>query len=524
MHHFSQLKSAFELSSQLPLSFPKEVLSEVDKFSKEHFKKDKNREDFRHLHILCIDPENARDHDDAISIEETKDGYILGVHIADLSHFVKPGTALDFEAQKRAFTQYMPWAAYPMLPEVLSTDLCSLKEGENRFSFSCIIRLDKKCRIIKYRFAKALIKVSRSISYEEAMKLFEKKDKHVCQLARVAEALRKVRKENGFLEIESTEYLCEFSKKGVPARIVPRKSARSNSWIEECMLAANKCCALEMQKRKLNGIYRIHEAPDPQDIRELMQNEPSLFRDCPIDPHKLLKNYKADNSQDKRVFELYSHLVKKASGNPFLTNRVLRSLQKALYSFECAGHFALHWKDYAHFTSPIRRYADLLCHRALSGKNAGAKNMLPLNVICSNINESEISCQKTERKALKICASYLLQSQIGQAFKAEIQGIEEFGVFISVSSDVVAIADGLVHLRDIPGDYYVYNEFKKILVGKRSGKVYKIGDKVNATLVKVNPLKGENDFKITPASSPWQKSIKGKGRPKVFLHYTHDRF
>lgn len=500
MQHFTQLKSAFELSSELPLDFPKEALSEAAKFSKESFGKEKNREDFRHLHVLCIDPVGARDHDDAISVEETKNGYILGVHIADLSHFVKPGSALDKEAQKRAFTQYMPWASYPMLPETLSADLCSLREGENRFSFSCIISLDKKCRINKYRFAKTLIKVSHSISYEHAMKLFEKRDKHICLLSRVAENLKKIRKENGFLEIDTSEYQCEFSKKGLPLRIVQRKSDKSNSWVEECMLAANKCCAIELQKRKLSGIYRIHEAPNPKDIRELMQNEPNLFHDSPINASKLLKNYFGENSQDKKVFELYSHLVKKASGKPLLTSRILKSLQKAQYSHECTGHFALHWKDYAHFTSPIRRYADLWCHRELSKSSTTGFNKI-LEGINSKLNEMEVKCQKTERKALKLCASYLLQNQIGQTFKGEIQGIEEFGVFISVSSDTVALADGLVHLRDIPGDYYIYNEPKKILVGKRSGKTFKIGDKVNVTLVKVNPAKGENDFKITPVSA-----------------------
>jgi len=487
-------------SAGLDKKFSREILQEA---SKDNISKIKGREDFRHLHIVCIDPDGAKDHDDAISVEETKHGYILGVHIADVSHFVKPGSALDKEAQKRAYTQYLPWTAVPMLPEILSADLCSLKENEDRFAFSCIISLDKKCKIHKYRFTKSIIKVSRSITYRQAMNLFEKKDREICLLARVAAALKKTR---DVLEMESTEYQCIFDKKGEPLRIVPRASEKSNSWIEECMLAANKCCALELQKRKLSGIYRIHEAPDPEDISVLMQSEPNLFWCSPIDPHKLLKNYNAENSQDKRIFELYSHLVKRAKGNPQLTNKILRSMQKAQYSAECIGHFALHWKDYAHFTSPIRRYADLWCHRELC-KHSGTVT----TELCRNLNDAEIVNQKLERKALKLCASYLLQDQIGQTFMAEIQGIEEFGIFISVSNSSVAIADGLVHVRDIPGDYYVYDEARGIMAGKRSGRKFKRGDKITVRLVKVNVPKGENDFEIVGKEG---KEVKvGKGSP-----------
>jgi ribonuclease R len=505
---FESLKTQFMQNAELEKKFSKQMLLETQKFSKENFTKDK-REDFCRLHIVCIDPDGAKDHDDAISVEETKDGYVLGVHIADVSHFVKPNSALDGEAKKRGYTQYLPWTAIPMLPDILSADLCSLKENENRFSFSCIMALDRKCRIYKYRFAKGLIKVSRSITYEQAMELFEKKDREIRLLAHVASALKKNRNESGTLEMDSTEYQCEFSKKGEPLRIVPRKSVQSNSWIEECMLAANKCCALELQKRKLNGIYRIHEAPDLQDITELMQTEPNLFFGCPIDINKLLKNYSDENSQDKRIFELYKHLVKKAKDNPILTNKILRSMKKAQYSTECKGHFALHWKDYVHFTSPIRRYSDLWCHRELY-ENKGHRTKDMGHELCEYLNETEIKSQKIERKALKLCTSYLLQNQIGQTFKGEIQGIEEFGIFISISSSTVALADGLVHFRDIPGDFYVYDQIKGILVGKRTGKKFKRGDKVTVKLINVNTIKGENDFEII--ASPWQKHEKKNRR------------
>jgi ribonuclease R len=506
---FEAFKAEFMRNAELEKEFPNEVFDETQKISKEVFAKDKNREDFRHLHVICIDTLGARDHDDAISVEEISNGYILGVHIADVSHFVRQGSALDTEAKKRGYTQYLPWTAVPMLPDILSGDLCSLQENENRFSFSCIITLDKKGRMQKYRFAKGIIRVSLSITYEQAKELYDKKDPGICLLARVAGNLKKLRSENGMLEMNSTEYKCEFSKKGLPLCIVPRETGISNSWVEECMLAANKCCALELQKRKLNGVYRTHDAPDPADLAELMQNEPNLFFDSPINPNKLLKNYTGSNSQEKQIFDLYSHLVKKAKNNPSLTNKILRSMQKACYSDKCTGHFALHWKDYAHFTSPIRRYADLWCHRELNGKKG------KINDLCAVINEAEIKNQKIERKALKFCTSYLLKKEIGQTFKAEIQGIEEFGIFIYVSTQTVAQADGLVHLRDVPGDFYVYDEAKKTLIGKRTGKRFKRGDKITVKLLKVNPLKGENDFEIVKSNvsaSPWEKHEKKKRR------------
>jgi ribonuclease R len=358
-----------------------------------------------------------------------------------------------------------------------------------------------------------LIKVSRSITYEQAKELFEKKDKEICSLAKVAAGLKKLRFENGTLEINSTEYRCEFSKKGVPQRIVPRETVISNSWVEECMLAANKCCALELQKMKLSGVYRVHDAPESADLAELMQSEPNLFFNSPVDPNKLLKHYTGNNSQNKQIFDLYSHLVKKAKNNPFLTNKILRSMQKACYSDECTGHFALHWKDYAHFTSPIRRYADLLCHRELcakKGERTKGVEYEKLDKLCEHLNGAEIINQKIERKALKLCASYLLKNEVGQTFSAEIQGIEEFGIFISISTKTVALADGLVHLRDIPGDFYMYNDVKKTLIGKRTGKRFKRGDKITVKLIKVNPLKGENDFEII--ISPWKKHEKKNRR------------
>lgn len=499
---FESLKELFCKNALLEKNFSGKVLAEAKTFLKEDFATDKSRENFCNLHVLCIDPDGARDHDDAISIEETKSGYVLGVHIADVGYFVKENSKLDKEALKRAYTQYLPWTSFPMLPELLSSGLCSLKENEIRPSFSCIISLDKKGKMLKYRFVKGLIKVKSSITYKQAMELLENKDKHICLLEALSSKLKKNRTENGILEMGTLEYKCEFSKNGTPLKIVKSIGEKSNSWIEECMLTANKCCALEMQKRKLAGIYRVHEAPSAEDISELLQSCPSLFTDSPIDTNKFLKKYNNENSQNKLVFKLYAHLIKKANNNPILINKILRSMQKANYSAECKGHFALHFEHYAHFTSPIRRYADLWCHRELvkSKKAQPNKEELVKN-ICDSINDAEIKNQKTERKALKFCTSYILQKQIGQTFSAEILGIEEFGMFISISNTQIALADGLVHLRDIPGDFYVYNAFKDVLVGRRSGKTFKIGDKITVRLIKINVIKGENDFEIVDKSS-----------------------
>lgn len=508
---FDEVKRAFMKEANLPGEFSREIMEFVKGLKAPSAREASRRADFRNLPIVCIDPVGARDHDDAVSIEVLPKGYRLGVHIADVSHYVKENSALDEEALARSYTQYLPWTAIPMLPEELSGDLCSLHEGVDRLAFSCMMILDEKGRVQSYEFIKSIVHVKMSISYERAMELLYAGDIEINLLAKVARLLRSRRNETGILEISSTEYGCEFNESGEPIRMVPRENVESNSWIEECMLIANNCCAKELSRRKLQGVFRIHEAPDTKDVMELYYLLPDLFKDSPVSLRELGRPRTGDSNLNPEMFALYKHLVSRAGDDDNLTMRILRSMQKAHYDSNSFGHFALNWQDYAHFTSPIRRYADLWCHRELSRTEKTIHSERGHNVIevCDLISGNEIRNQKTERLALKVCSAWLLKDFIGETFEGEVNGVEQWGIFVSLDNPK---AEGLVRFRDISGDdYYVFNPDQGLVYGKKSGKTFRRGDKVLVRLLRVNPVRGEADFSIEKKLS---SSLKEKGTRK----------
>jgi ribonuclease R len=494
---WKEVKDEFMKSSNLPDSFSQEI-EEFAASKKSPTAKDfKGRVDYRGLTILCIDPEGARDHDDAVSVERLPGGgFKLGVHIADVSYYVPEGSALDEEALNRSYTQYLPWCAVPMLPERLSGDLCSLHEGVDRCAFTCMMVLNKKGEVQSYEFHRSVINVTSSISYERAVEMKNEGNTAVADLALVSKLLKENRSKSGILELGGTEYQCLFDEKNEPVQIVPRKNDESNSWIEECMLIANNCCAKELVRRQLQGIFRIHEAPDTKDIMELYYLYPDLFKDAPVELRDLGKPRRGDSNLNPIVFSLYQHLVIRAAGDETLINRILRSMQKAHYDSNSFGHFALNWQDYSHFTSPIRRYADLWCHRELARTPKTEKQERKNSVIevCDWISANEIKNQKTERIAIKVCATYLLKDRIGDIFEATINGIEQWGIYVSVKDPM---AEGLVRFKDIAGnDYYIFNPEKGFVFSKRGGKTLRRGDKVEVQLLRVNPLRGEADFAL----------------------------
>ena len=494
---WKEVKDEFMKNSNLPESFSQEI-EEFAASKKSPTAKDfKGRVDYRELNILCIDPEGARDHDDAVSVERIPGGgFKLGVHIADVSYYVPEGSALDEEALNRSYTQYLPWCAVPMLPERLSGDLCSLHEGVDRCAFTCMMVLNKKGEVQSYEFHRSVVYVTYSISYGRAVEMKNEGNNAVADLALVSKLLKENRAKNGILELGGTEFQCLFDEKNEPIQIVPRKSDESNSWIEECMLIANNCCAKELVSRKLQGIFRIHEAPDTKDIMELYYLYPDLFKDAPVELRDLGKPRRGDSNLNPMVFSLYQHLVTRAAGDETLINRILRSMQKAHYDSNSFGHFALNWQDYSHFTSPIRRYADLWCHRELARTAKTEKQERKNSVIevCDWISANEIKNQKTERIAIKVCATFLLKDRIGDIFEATINGIEQWGIYVSVKDPM---AEGLVRFKDIAGnDYYIFNPEKGFVFSKRGGKTLRRGDKVEVQLLRVNPLRGEADFAL----------------------------
>ena len=503
---WDEVKTKFMEESNLPKGFSPAIEKYVASITDPTEKDFKGRKDYRKLDILCIDPEGAMDHDDAISVERTANGgYKLGVHIADVSYYVPEGSDLDEEALERSYTQYLPWTAVPMLPEKLSSGVCSLHEGVDRCAFTCMMELDKNANVLSWDFHRSVVKITKGITYQQAVQMMEAGDDSIKALAEVTALLKKNRTKDGLLEFQTTEYGCKFDEKGEPIQIVPREHDESNSWVEECMLIANNCCAKELKQRKLQGIYRIHEPPDTKDIMELYYMYPDLFKDAPVMLRDLGKPRSGDTNLNPVAFKLYEHLVKRAAGDETLTNRILRSMQKAHYDSNSFGHFALNWQDYSHFTSPIRRYADLWCHRELArkGKEITAERVNSVIEVCDLISANEIKNMKVERIAIKVCSCWILKGRIGDSFEATVTGIEEWGIYISIDDP---IAEGLVRYRDIAGDdFYVFNPDQGLAFGKKSGRTFRRGDKVMAQLLRVDPLRGQADFSITEKLSPEPK-------------------
>lgn len=516
---WNAVKTQFMKDASLPSDFSDSIMEFVNK-QEEPSEKDlvDGRIDLRKTYILCIDPDGAMDHDDAISVEKRPDGgFHLGVHIADVSHYVPEGSELDDEALTRSFTQYLPWTAVPMLPDRLSSDLCSLHQGVDRLAFSCLMELDANADVESFEFKKTLVNITAGITYGEAVKRLENGDEHVKVLQEVADLLRANRRKTGILELGSTELCCKFDENGEPEKIVPREENESDHWIEECMLIANQCCAKELERRQLQGVFRVHEAPDTKDIMELYYLMPDLFKDSPMSLRELGKPRRGDTNLNPEIFKLYQHLIARAKGDDEIIMRILRSMQKAHYDSNCFGHFALNWQDYAHFTSPIRRYADLWCHRELSRKTreeTDAKRAWDVVSVCSEISANEVKNQKTERMSLKVCATWLLRKHLGEEFDATVTGVQEWGIYVGVDDPQ---AEGLVRFRDIAGsDYYIFNPDKGVVYGKRSGKTFARGDKVRVRLLRTNPVRGEADFAILSKISDGRLGkMKEKSRDEV---------
>ena len=501
---WAEVKQKFMDENNLPKDFSPAIKKFVEGIKEPGPKDFKGRIDYRKLDILCIDPEGAMDHDDAISVERLPNGgYKLGVHIADVSYYVPEGL--------------------PMLPEKLSSGVCSLHQGVDRCAFTCMMELDKNANVLSWDFHRSIVNITKGITYQEAVKMMEAGDESIKALAEVTALLKKNRTKEGLLEFKSTEYGCKFNEAGEPVQIVPRQSDESNSWVEECMLIANNCCAKELKKRKLQGIYRIHEAPDTKDIMELYYMYPDLFKDAPVMLRDLGKPRSGDTNLNPVAFKLYQHLVKRAGDDETLMNRILRSMQKAHYDSNSFGHFALNWQDYSHFTSPIRRYADLWCHRELARKGAeiNAERAESVIEVCDLISANEIKNMKVERISIKVCSCWILKNRIGDDFEASVTGIEEWGIYVSILDP---IAEGLVRFRDIAGeDFYVFNPDQGLAFGKRSGRTFRRGDKVLVRLLRVDPLRGQADFSILEKLSSEPKKRHRQGESRDSYRDVHER-
>ncbi|MCL2341642.1 MAG: ribonuclease R [Firmicutes bacterium] len=486
---------------QLPYEFPAQVIEEAKSIKEEISKKDiPNRLDLRDKEIFTIDGEDAKDLDDAVCVEKTSEGtYILGVHIADVSYYVKGGSKLNKEAIKRGTSIYMMDRVIPMLPKELSNGICSLNAGEDRFTISVIMEIDQKGKVISSNIHKSIIKVTERMNYTDVTDIlnnagqerYKKYEPHFKLMEELALILQERRKRDGSLELDFPESKIILDKHGAAFDIQKYEITISNEIIEQFMLTANEVIAEKFFWLQAPFIYRIHEVPDIDKIKEL---------------NKFLYNfgYKVKASEESIYTKAFSKVLEEIKGKPeerVISNLVLRTLKLARYATDNKGHFGIASKYYCHFTSPIRRYPDLFIHRVISlyldnnyNIKESAKDKLAEEAAkyAESSSERERVAQRVERDSIDIKKAEYMQNKIGETYDGIVANVTSFGMFVELDNTV----EGLVRFENMEDDYFVYNDENKTLIGERTQKTYKIGDKVQVEVISANKELRRIDFAI----------------------------
>jgi ribonuclease R len=478
----------------LPHVFSREAERLCEKFAKDVTARDRRgRTDLRELPLVTIDGENARDFDDAVYCEEGKaGGFRLVVAIADVSHYVKHGDALDREARERGNSVYFPRRVIPMLPERLSNDLCSIKPEVERLCVVCDMEIDAAGEIRSYRFAPAMMRSHARLTYtkvarvlaeprgEEARRLGTLSP-HLQNLYRLYRVLARARVRRGAIDFETIESELLFDDQGKIERIVAVARNDAHRVIEECMLAANVCASDFLRRHDHPMLYRIHEGPTPEKLAAL---------------HEFLKGFGLSLSGGKDPHAKdYAKLLTRIKERPdaqLLQTVMLRSLRQAVYSPDNVGHFGLAYESYTHFTSPIRRYPDLLVHRAikavLAGKRYEPGNWHELGELCSM---TERRADDATRDVVAWLKCYFMQDKVGRTFAGTVSGVAAFGAFVALDDIYV---EGLVHVSDLGNDYFHFDAAKHVLLGERTGKRFRLGDRLRVRVARVDLDSTRIDF------------------------------
>ncbi|WP_294153877.1 ribonuclease R [uncultured Clostridium sp.] len=485
----------------LPEEFSAKVLKYADGISEEIDESEyKGRRDLRDVRMVTIDGEDAKDLDDAVSIERLPNGnYKLGVHIADVSHYVRENNPLDKEALKRATSVYLIDRVIPMLPRKLSNGICSLNPKVDRLTLSCIMEIDHKGKVVDHEIVESVIKTNERMTYTDVTKILEDNDPELIKrydylvddfktMEELCKILRAKRTKRGAIDFEIAEAKIVLNELGKPIEIKPYDRAIANRMIEEFMLAANETVAEHMFWTHLPFVYRIHENPDDEKLTKFKEFIYNL-------------GYRINWTEEVRPKTLQDIVekVKGKSEETVVNTLLLRSMMQARYAPECTGHFGLAAQYYCHFTSPIRRYPDLQIHRIIKEYLHGEideKRINKLKNIVGNAakqsSEMERKAQDAEREVDDLKKAEYMQDRIGEEFEGVISSVTSFGIFVELPNTI----EGLVHITDLDDDYYIFEEEHLRLVGEKTKKIYKLGDKVLVECVHVDMPNKEIFFKI----------------------------
>lgn len=465
------------------------------------------REDLRGVTTFTIDPKDAKDFDDALSIRKLPNGnWEIGVHIADVTHYVRPDTIIDREAQDRATSVYLVDRVVPMLPEHLSNGICSLRPDEDKLTFSVIFEMDDKAKVINSRIVRTVTRSIRRFAYEEAQEVIEtgKGDlvEEIRTLDRLAKILRADRYENGSVEFDRAEVRFDIDENGHPTGVYFKESKDANKLIEEFMLLANRTVATYIgkasgKKKPKAFVYRVHDMPDPDKLSDLASLAKTFgYR---------LRTSGAARDVNKSINRMLDDVKGKGEEN-FLSTLAIRSMAKAIYTTTNIGHYGLGFDYYTHFTSPIRRYPDMMVHRLLDRYLKGGRsvNVDKLEEECKHSSDQEQLAANAERASIKYKQVEYMNDHLGEVYDGVISGVTEWGLYVELDDNK---CEGLVPVRDLADDYYDFDERNYCLIGRRHNNRYRLGDKVQVQVARCNLDRKQLDFVIVDEKHP-AKSLK----------------